>query len=78
MKLRYGPAMYQLLGIIAAGELPSISGLSDLARRIIGQHGKPISRQRAMQLVNLAAQDGLLDARVFPYHPQMVRASRRS
>ena len=73
MKLNYGPAMYQLLGIVAAGEGMKITNISALARSIVGEHGKHITRQRAMQLINLAVQDGLLNERPVPYNPNMIR-----
>ena len=72
MKLRYGQAMYTMLGIVAAREVPTT--LSELARQLVGSHGRPITRQRALQLIEFAVQEGLLNSRLFKYHPNMRRA----
>lgn len=69
-----GNAFYLMLGLLGSGR--EFKNRSDLARHVIGNHGRPVSRQRISVLIQQAVAEGYLDKDPFEPRPQMRRYPR--
>lgn len=70
---RHGEAYWQVLGLLSVKDFRS---KAELAKAVVGEHGRPITRQRVKAIIADAAARGWLEDPFAP-RPQMARKRKK-